>query len=185
MTTRAHPRPQLEAELATQLGGLVAWHPLRWLGWLALSVMAVPVTRMIIDAGHFVPGGLAIETDGASGEIGDGRYHLALPMRVYNGTNRVITNVSLWVEGYACPAEGAKLQSCTRFISFEQSVPMNTSPKTSGWYQQEVSGGLPQFVAGGSLRILRRVQSVDDVPADADGAAAGQADTIPDYHAPP
>jgi len=123
---------------------------------------------MALDMGHFVPGGLAIETDGASGEIGDGRFRLALPMRVYNGTNRVITHVSLWVDAYACPGEGVALPDCAKFTSFEQSVPMNTAPKSSGWFAQAVDGGLPENLPGHSLRIVRTVHSVDDAPVDGD-----------------
>ena len=185
----------IEVHHRAELGGLLAWRPLRWLGLLALSVTAVPVTRLILDVGHFVPGGLAIETDGASGEIDGGRYSLALPMRVYNGTGRVITNVSLWVEAYACPAEGAALPDCTKFTAFEQSVPMQTSPKRSGWFAQTVSGGLPDHLAGNSLRIVRTVQSVDDAPvtdgpvtdgeSSDDTYAAGQQPVdIPEFHAP-
>ncbi len=122
----------------------------------------------MLDAGHFVPGGLAIETDGATGRIADGRFSLALPMRVYNGTNRVITNVSLWVEAYACPDDGSALPDCAKFTAFEQSVPMKTSPKSSGWFSQGVSGGLPEHIPGMALRIVRKVQSVDDAPVEGD-----------------
>ena len=180
MSSKASPLPKPPAGLDPQLGGLLAWRPLRWLGWLALSVTAVPVTRLWLDAGHYVPGGLAIETDGASGQIGDGRYSLALPMRVYNGTDRVITNVSLWVEAYACPDEGAALPDCRKLSAFEQTVPMQTSPKSSGWFQQEVSGGLPGYLPGDSLRSLRKVQSVEDAPVNGDDLLRPGA---PDYQA--
>ena len=172
MTSKGHhqaaQRPEQPPEQRVQLGGLLTWHPLRWLGWLALGVVAVPATRLMLDAGHFVPGGLAIETDGASGRIGDGRFSLALPMRVYNGTNRVITKVSLWVDAYACPGEGAALPACTKFTSFEQSVAMKTAPKSSGWFAQSVSGGLPDHLAGDALRIERRVQGVEDAAVNGD-----------------
>ncbi len=80
----------------------------------------------------------------------------------------MITNVSLWVEAYACPDDGSALPDCAKFTAFEQSVPMKTSPKSSGWFSQGVSGGLPEHIPGMALRIVRKVQSVDDAPVEGD-----------------
>ena len=171
MATKVHHRDEL--------GGLLAWHPLRWLGWLSLGVTAVPAARLALDAGHFVPGGLAIETDGASGQIEGGRFRLALPMRVYNGTSRVITKVSLWVDAYACPAESAALTDCAKFTAFEQSVPMETGPKRSGWFAQDVGGGLPDQLPGSVLRIVRTVQSVEDAPVNGEPQTPGEIVPLP------
>lgn len=146
----------------SDVGGLLAWLPLRALFWLTVVVLAVPATRMLLDIGHFVPGGLAIETDGEGGEIGEHGFSLTLPVRVYNGTSHTIYRVSLWVEAYACPSKEAALPLCRKLIAFEQDVPMQTAPKSSGWFTQRMTGGLPGAVPGQQLRILRSVQSVDD-----------------------
>ena len=150
----------------------MAWVPLRALAWLAVAVLAVPASRILLDTGHYVPGGLAIETDGESGEIGDRGFSLSLPLRVYNGTTHTIFRISLWVEAYACPSEEAALHLCKKIISFEQDIPMQTSPKSSGWFSQGLTGGLPNAIPGRHLRIVRTVKSVDD---ERDREAARQA----------
>ena len=150
----------------------MAWVPLRALAWLAVAVLAVPTSRILLDIGHYVPGCLAIETDGESGEIGDRGFSLTLPLRVYNGTTHTIFRISLWVEAYACPSEQAALPLCKRIISFEQDIPMQTSPKSSGWFSQGLTGGLPDAIPGKHLRIVRKVKSVDD---ERDREAARQA----------
>lgn len=159
------------------LSGLLVWLPMRWLGWLALLVLAIPASRMLLDMGHFVPGGLAIETQGESGEIGDGWVSLDLPLHVYNGTDRVIFRVSLWVEAFACPEDDAILSSCKKIIAFEQDVPMRTSPKSSGSFRQNYSGGVPDALPGRHLRILRKVEGVVD---EADHERERQALADPD-----
>jgi hypothetical protein len=141
---------------------LLAWNPLHWLAWLAALALAVPATRMLLDLGHFVPGGLAIETDGASGEIDDASFSLDLPMRVFNGTSQVIYHVSLWVEAYACPEDGSALGNCRKIGAFAQEVPMNAMPGSSASFSQSFTSGLPAGIPGRHLRIMRKVQGVED-----------------------
>jgi hypothetical protein len=151
-----------DAQHPNEVVALMAWNPLHWLAWLAALALAVPATRMLLDLGHFVPGGLAIETDGASGEIGDESFSLDLPMRVFNGTGQVIYHVSLWVEAYACPADGSALGSCRKIGAFAQEVPMNSAPGSSASFSQGYTGGIPAGIPGRHLRILRKVQGVED-----------------------
>ena len=151
-----------DAQHSNQVDALLAWNPLHWLAWLGALALAVPATRMLQDLGHFVPGGLAIETDGASGEIGDETFTLDLPMRVFNGTGQAIYHVSLSVEAYACPAEASALGDCRKIGAFAQEVPMNSAPGSSASFTQGYSGALPADLPGRHLRILRKVQDVEN-----------------------
>jgi len=141
---------------------LLRWRPMQALWGLALIALAIPAGRMIIDAAHFSPGGLNIETQGASGTLRNGRLSLDLPVDVYNGSDRVVMDLTLWVRAYACPRETSPLSACKRVFSALQAVPMRLMPGGSLHTSQTLSAGVPADLPGDAIRILRQIDSMRD-----------------------
>lgn len=147
---------------ASSLRRLIAWRPIQALWGLLAVVVAVPAVRMMMDAGHFAPGGLQVETQGASGQIAKGQVHLDLPVSVYNGSDRVITGLSLWVQAYACPTQNSPLDTCARILSTGQDVPIRLMPGGSLHSGRTITIDAPAGLPGDAIRIVRRVDNVAD-----------------------
>lgn len=164
----SHPLPSLHAPLypaATlreEMATLFAWRPLRWLAGIAAVALAVPAAMLMVEAIRITPGGLDIDTQGASGTILSDRLELDLPLTIRNGTERAIMSVSLWVEAYGCPAGNAPLSACTRIFSAEQSIARRIMPGSSASTAQTLSSGLPDHLAGRHLRITRKLETIED-----------------------
>lgn len=147
---------------ASPLRRLLNWRPIQALWLLLLVALAVPAARMAMDAGHFAPGGLRVETEGATGTLRDGRLDLDLPVDVYNGSDRVVMDLSLWVRAYACPQEDSPLSDCARVLSTYQDVPMRLMPGGSLHTARTLSLGVPARLPGSAIRVLRQIDAVSD-----------------------
>jgi len=155
----------------TAFNALAGWRPVQvGLVGLVLAV-ALPVAGTLVSWGHFVHDGLSVETDGASGGISNGHWHMSLPVAVFNDTGRAITEVTVWVDAYACPEDTADSDyaGCRQVASFAQVLPMYVANGNSAHFDDSASGGLPAGAAGTRLRIQRHLQSVRD-----DGPAPGE-----------
>ncbi len=158
MSQALFPTTSIREELAT----LFAWRPLRWLAAAAALAVLVPVAWVTVDALRITPGGLAIDTDGAGGSISGNRLNLDLPLTIRNGTERAILSVSFWVEAYGCPAGNAPLSACTRILSIEQSIARRIMPGGSASTSQTLTSGLPEHLAGQHIRVLRKLETIED-----------------------
>ena len=150
------------AAALNEMRGLLGWRPLYLLAIPLLGSVAVPIALAIRDGQHFVPGGLQIETDGAQGTIDASHYNMTLPVAIYNGTERVILGVSLWVEAYACPSDDAALSRCQKILATEQRMPLRLMPGGSAQMSQSLAGDAPSDVPGQHLRIIRKLDRVED-----------------------
>lgn len=164
----SHPLPNLHAPhypaatLRGEMAALFAWRPLRWLAGIATVALLVPAAMLTIEALQITPGGLDIDTQGASGTILSDRLELDLPLTIRNGTERAIMSVSLWVEAYGCPAGNAPLSACTRIFSAEQSIARRVMPGSTASTAQTLTSGLPDHLAGRHLRITRKLEAIED-----------------------
>ena len=141
-------------------GALRFW-PLHLLAVCALYVLAGPawdIVRMTFAGG--APGGVQVDTNGASGRMSRGRFLLDLPVDIINRSPGMVMGVSLWVETFACPDDESPTSACRRLTSFEQYVPVRLQPGSAESHDQQMNGIAPR--PGEVLRIRRRLQSIDD-----------------------
>lgn len=143
---------------------LAGWRPVQVGGVLVALAIAMPLGATLIEWGHFVRGGMSVETDGATGGIANGQWHMTLPVSVYNDTGRAITEVTVWVDAYACPDDTAEgdMTGCRQVASFAQELPMYVANGGSAHFDDSRSGGMPAGASAPRLRILRHLQSVRD-----------------------
>lgn len=143
------------------LGALVLWAPIVIVGVVALLIGGWGTLRLIDYFQNAVPGGVSVDTQGATGEIREGRVFVTLPLVVYNATPLPVLRVSLWTEVFACPGPRAPLAACTRLLSAAQDVPMQVGHNSAGHFIDHMESGLPDRVAGRSVRVLRELREVE------------------------
>ena len=153
----------------SQIAALGRWRPLWIAAVLALVVLGWPAARWLIDRPHFTPGGLAIETAGASGEIAGGQWHLTLPVAVFNGSDRAVSALAIDVQAFACPADDSPVADCRRIATLTQGTPRLIPPGESARFTDRLSGDAPAGLPAGVVRINRRVESVSNGSEDSLG----------------
>ena len=140
---------------------ILRFWPLHLLAACALYVLGGPawnIVRMSFAGG--APGGVQVDTAGASGRMTGGGYLLDLPVDIINRSPGMVMGVSLWVETFACADDKTPTSACRRLTSFEQYVPVRLQPGSAQSHSSEMAGVAPR--PGEVLRIERRLQSIDD-----------------------
>ena len=145
----------------SSIAALLSWRPLQvLLGLLAVAPLVVPRLHFGRLAG--VGGTVEISAAGASGEVADGRYHIALPISVANSTDSPIYDLSLRVTAYACPAAGSRLADCRKLVDTGHVVLMAVPPGGSGQFSSQIDGLVPAGTPNGTLRVTSLLEAVHD-----------------------
>jgi hypothetical protein len=150
------------AAAPSPLRRLLCWRPLQALALLALGAITLPAAQWAIHAAQIPPGGLSIDTAGATGTLRDHRLSLTLPVDVYNGSDQAITGLALWVRAYACPRDDSPLADCAKLLSTAQNIPMRLMPGASLHTSQTMTSGTPAHLPGEIIRILRQIETITD-----------------------
>jgi hypothetical protein len=147
---------------ATSLSTLLQWRPIQALVTLVILTLAYPAVQMLRPNAAMANHTLDIAVEGAKGIMDEGQLQLDLPVAITNGSDRVIMRVVLWVRAYACPDEDTPTPECTKLLSTEQNLPLRLLPGQSANPIDHISSGLPDHIAGRLLRILRKLDRVED-----------------------
>jgi len=154
-----HPHP---ASQPASFSALMQWRPMQGLLALIVITLAYPAVQVLRPSSAMANHTLEIATQGATGSMNEDQLDLDLPIGISNGSDHVIMRVVMWVHAYACPDDDTPTGECTKLLSAEQNLPMRLLTGESSHTVEHISTGMPDHIAGRHLRILRKLDHVED-----------------------